>query len=150
MIAELAACNAAFQTVKTFIVNGKSLADCAQHIATIVSSREELEKKLHKKKTGFLASLSPQTSNDLEEFLALEKIKENEAALKEMMIYHGRGGMWNDWVAFQAKARKLRREEERKAKQKRQELMENILIGIVILTFVLILAFFAYLYIISR
>ncbi|WMM95752.1 hypothetical protein CRP403_gp38 [Roseobacter phage CRP-403] len=134
MLAELAACNAAFQTIKTFVGNGKSIADCAQQISTIVSNKEVIEKKLQKKRSGFMANLKSQTATDLEEFLALEKIKEHEAALKQLMIYQGRGGMWDDFVKFQAEARKRRRQEKIEADRKREELVESIAIGVLFFT----------------
>jgi len=42
-----------------------------------------------------------------------------EAELKEMMIYQGRGGMWQDWLAFQAKQKKARDEEKKTAERKK-------------------------------
>jgi hypothetical protein len=124
MLAELAACNAAFSTIKTFIKNGRSIADCAVQIGTIVANKEALQKKVEKKRSGFMAQLRDTTAQDLEEFLALEKIKEHEKTLKELMIYQGRGGMWADWVKFQADARKKRKAEQLQREKQIQELIE--------------------------
>lgn len=125
MLAELAACNAAFSTIKTFIQNGRSIADCAVQIGTIVANKEALQKKVEKKRSGFMAQLRDTTAQDLEEFLALEKIKEHEKTLKELMIYQGRGGMWADWVKFQADARKKRKAEQLQREKQIQELIET-------------------------
>jgi hypothetical protein len=125
MLAELAACNAAFSTIKTFIQNGRSIADCAVQIGTIVANKEALQKKVEKKRSGFMAHLRDTTAQDLEEFLALEKIKEHEKTLKELMIYQGRGGMWADWVKFQADARKKRKAEQLQREKQIQELIET-------------------------
>jgi hypothetical protein len=54
------------------------------------------------------------SGNDMEAFAALEQIKNNEAELKRMMVYHGRAGLWDDWLKFQKEA-KQRREAEEKA-----------------------------------
>ena len=138
MLAELAACNAAFKTIKTFIKNGRSIADCAVQIGTIVANKESLQKKVEKKRSGFMAQLRDTTAHDLEEFLALEKIKEHEEALKQLMIYQGRAGMWADWVKFQADARKKRKAEQLKREQQIQELIETtalisaVVVGVVI------------------
>ena len=64
--------------------------------------------------------------SDLEEFMALEKIAEQEKQLKEIMIYAGRPGLWADWQRFQAEARKSRRYAEKMAKKQREELLELI------------------------
>ena len=124
MLADLAACNAAFSPIKTFIKNGKSISDCAVQIGTIVANKEALQKKVEKKRSGFMAQLRDTTAQDLEEFLALEKIKEHEKTLKELMIYQGRGGMWADWVKFQADARKKRKAEQLQREKQIQELIE--------------------------
>ena len=68
--------------------------------------------------------------SDLEEFMALEKINEKEEELKKMIIYLGRPGLWQDWQAFQAEARKSRRYQEKMAEKRQQELMEYLGYGI--------------------
>ena len=140
MLAELAAANAAFSVIKQFVSNGKELSGCAKHISDFVFSKEELEKKAKKKKAKGVGG------SDLEEFMALEQIKEKEEELKKMMIYLGRPGLWQDWQAFQAEARKSRRYQEKMAEKRRQELIEYIGYGIgaiVILFFAGLLAWFA-------
>ncbi len=102
MLAELAAANAAFAVIKTAVQNGKDIAAAGSAIANFVGAKETLEKKANKKGGG----------NDLEEFLALEQIREQEEQLRQIMIYTGRPGLWNDWQKFQAKARVARREAE--------------------------------------
>ena len=130
MLAELAACNAAFGIVKKFVQNGRSIADCARQIGIIAESKDKLQKKVQKKRTGFLGTLRPQLATDLEEFMALESIKEAEADLKQLMIYTGRAGLWDSWLMFQKEARVNRREAEKEAERHREELMVKVSIGI--------------------
>jgi len=125
MLAELAAANAAFAVIKQCVSNGKEIADAASSIGKFVGAKEDLQKKVNKKGGG----------SDLEEFLALEKIREQEEQLKQIMIYTGRPGLWNDWVRFQAKARVARREAEQLAIEKRKEFIENTIIAGAILAF---------------
>lgn len=124
MLAELAAANAAFNVIKQFVSNGKELSGCAKHISDFVFSKEAIEKNLKKKKAKGVGG------TDLEEFMALEQIKEKEEELKKMMIYLGRPGLWQDWQAFQAEARKSRRYQEKMAEKRQQELMEYVGYGI--------------------
>jgi hypothetical protein len=42
--------------------------------------------------------------------MALEQIKKAEAELQDFMVYYGRAGLWDDFIVFQAKARKARLE----------------------------------------
>ena len=131
MLAELAAANAAFGVIKNFISNGKELSGCVKQISDFVFSKEQLEKKASKKKASG-------GGGDLEEFMALEQIREKENELKQMMIYLGRPGLWQDWQAFQAEARKSRRYQEKMAEKRRQELVEYAGYGI---AFIFILFF---------
>ena len=132
MLAELAAANAAFGIIKSFVSNGKELTGCAKQISDFVFSKEQIEKNLKKKKAKGIGG------NDLEEFMALEQIREKEEELKKMMIYLGRPGLWQDWQAFQAEARKSRRYAEKMAENRKQELIEYVGYGI---AFIFILFF---------
>ncbi len=124
MLAELAAANAAFGVIKSFISNGKELSGCAKQISDFVFSKEAIEKNLKKKKAKGIGG------GDLEEFMALEQIREKEEELKKMMIYLGRPGLWQDWQQFQAEARKSRRYQEKMAEKRREEIMEYIGYGL--------------------
>jgi hypothetical protein len=103
MIAELAAFNAAFSVVKGFIANGKDLHDCFGQIGQMVNAKEDLKLRQQKNKKSLFSS-------DAEEFMALEQIARAEQELRELMQYYGRAGLWDDFIVFQAKARKARLE----------------------------------------
>ena len=126
MLAELAAANAAFGVIKSFISNGKELTGCAKHISDFVFAKEAIQKKANKQK-------SKGGGADLEEFMALEQIREKEEELKKMMIYIGRPGLWQDWQEFQAEARKSRRYQEKMAAKRQAELMEYMGYGIALI-----------------
>jgi len=131
MLAELAAANAAFGVIKSFISNGKELSGCAKQISDFVFSKEAIEKNLKKKKAKGIGG------GDLEEVMALEQIREKEEELKKMMIYLGRPGLWQDWQQFQAEARKSRRYQEKMAQKRHEEIMEYVgySIGFIIIVF---------------
>lgn len=130
MLAELAAANAAFAVIKQAVSNGKEIAAAGNAIAQFVGAKEKLERKADKTGTG----------SDLEAFLALEKIKEQEKQLKELMIYTGRPGLWNDWQKFQAKARVARREAEVASAAKRKKIVEGTIIAAFIACCIAVLA----------
>ena len=118
MLAELAAANAAFGVIKSFISNGKELASCGKQISDFVFAKEEIERKAKKQRAKGVRT------NDLEEFMALEQLKQKEEELKQIMIYAGRPGLWQDWQRFQAEARKSRRYAEKMAQKRKEELLE--------------------------
>jgi hypothetical protein len=100
MIETIALASAAYTTIKTAIQQGKELYDCADDVFAFFSAKRELQNKVN--------DTPLDKRNTLKEFLELEKIKEQEQQLKELMIYSGRGGMWDDWLKFQADAKKQR------------------------------------------
>jgi hypothetical protein len=103
MIAELAAFNAAYGVLKEFIGNGRELHDCFGQIGQMVNAKEDLKLRQQKNKKSLFAS-------DAEEFMALEQIARAEQELQDFMVYFGRAGLWDDFIMFQAKARKARLE----------------------------------------
>ena len=121
MLAELAAANAAFAVIKNAINNGRELSSYASKIGEITNAKEDLQRKVNKKRAAH-------QSTDFEEFMALERIKEQEDELKQWMIYAGRPGLWGDWVKFQKDARVARREAEVAAEKKRKETIELIIV----------------------
>lgn len=104
MLAELAAANAAFAVIKETINNGGDLLSAGAKLSEYFGLKSEISKKASSK------------GNNSEEFWAMERLKKQEIQLKEMMIYQGRAGLWDDWLKFQAQKR---REQEQEAKQQR-------------------------------
>jgi len=130
LIAELAAFNAGFAVVKQFVANGRDLSDAMGAIGKMVAAKEDLKARGEKKKKSVLSVLGGKTENDFEEFMALEKIKQVEKELESMMKLYGRAGLWDDWVRFQAEARKQRRQAILEEKKRREEMWEYTAIGL--------------------
>lgn len=123
MLAELAIANAAFGVIKETIANGGDIMAAGKHVFDFFDTKTKITKK------------ATDNGSDSEAFFALETIKQNEKQLKEMLIYQGRAGLWDDWQAFQVQARK-RREAEARAialkKRKRIQAVKTVLIGIAV------------------
>jgi len=130
MLAELAAANAAFSVIKQAVQHSGDIAKAGSAIAKFVGAKEDLQKKATKKGGG----------SDLEEFMALEQIREQEEQLKQIMIYAGRPGLWHDWQRFQAKARIARREAEQERKRKLKHHFEVFLITVLFIVGLTVLA----------
>jgi hypothetical protein len=126
LIAELAAFNAGFAVVKQFVANGRDLGDAMGAIGQMVGAKEELQKRGEKKKRSVLSVLGGKTENDFEEFMALEKIKQIEKELESMMKLYGRAGLWDDWMRYQAEARKRRRQQALEERQRKEQMWEYI------------------------
>jgi len=136
MIAELAAFNAGFAVVKQFVANGRDLSDAMGAIGQMVGAKEDLKARGEKRKKSVLSVLSGKTENDFEEFMALEKIKQVEKELTSMMKLYGRPGLHDDWVRFQAEARKQRRQQALEDKKRKEQLWDYIAWGFAIITLI--------------
>jgi hypothetical protein len=133
MIVELMAANAAFSVIKQALANGKELHQLGSRVFDYFDNKAKIQENATKKGGG----------SDLEEFMALEQLKQQEDELRERMVYAGRPGMWNDWIKFQAAAARKRREakeEAAKEARRRKEQLENMVEYIAIGMAVIVLA----------
>jgi len=130
MLELIAAANSAYAIIRTAIANGKELSSCGKAIAQFTNAQDELRNKAHKEKNSFWAKVAGKEDSDLESFMALEKIKEQEQQLKEAMIYYGRPGLHGDYVRFCVEARKSREKAKKEQEQAWEKLQENILLGV--------------------
>jgi hypothetical protein len=95
MLVELAAANAAFAVIKEAVSNGGDIMAAGAKLFDYFDNKNTIQKKA-------------ESGNDMEAFAALEQIKTQEAELKRMMVYHGRAGLWTEWLEFQKQAKHKR------------------------------------------
>jgi hypothetical protein len=113
MLVELAAANAAFAVIKETVQNGGDIMAAGQKLFDFFDNKNAIQKKVN-------------SGNDMEAFAALEQIKNNESELKRMMVYHGRAGLWDDWLKFQKEAKQRREAEEKAEKLRKMKKAEKI------------------------
>ena len=118
MLAELAVANAAFAVIKEAVANSGDIMAAGESLFKYFDTKAEIQKKA--------SSKGGSDRGDLEEFMALEKLKKQEEELREMMIYQGRAGLWTDWLKFQLEAKKKREEAERQRILKKQRIIGRI------------------------
>ena len=117
MIAEMMAINAAFGVIKEVVGNGMDLYNCGAQLSSFFDNKASLQKKVN--------STPPDRRGNLEEFFALEKIKQQEEELRQLMQWTGRAGLWDDWLQFQADAARARRAAEAAEKLRIYERRQN-------------------------
>ena len=129
MLAELAIANAAFAVIKETVANGGDIMAAGKHLFSFFDNKAAIAKKANA------------SGSDSEAFFALETIKQNEKELQEIMIYCGRAGLWDDWLQFQAEAKRKReadaKEQARAIYKRRQEIwgwINGVLIAICVAT----------------
>jgi len=118
MLLELAAANAAFAVIKEAVQNSGDIMNAGQALFQYFDNKAEIQKKA--------AAKGGSDRGDLEEFMALEKLKKQEEELKTMMIYQGRGGLWQDWLKFQSDAKRKREEAEKQKRLRKQRIIGRI------------------------
>lgn len=130
MLLELAAANAAFNVIKQALANGKELHQLGGRVFDYFDNKAIIQEKATKKGGG----------SDLQEFMALEQLRQQEEELRERMVYAGRPGMWNDWQQFQAQAARKRREAKEAAareairrKEQLEKMVEYIAVGMAVI-----------------
>jgi len=72
-------------------------------------------------------------AGDMEAFFELEKIRNKEAEIKQMFIYQGRAGLWDDYQKFMQNRKQLKENERKRiaeAKKRRQKQIKDWSIGI--------------------
>ena len=116
MLAEIAAANAAFAVIKGALANGKELHQLGSRVFDYFDNKAKIQEAATKKGGG----------SDLEEFMALEQLKQQEEELRERMVYAGRPGMWGDWQKFQAAAARKRREQTEAAAREKKRRAERL------------------------
>ena len=127
MLEMLMVANSAFAVIKQTLENGKDIASAGSAISRFVGAEEQLQRDLHKKRNSIWTNVLGKTDNDLEEFMALEQIRVKHEKLREYMQLYGRAGLWTDYQAYCAEARKARKEAEAKKIKQRQEFKDLVL-----------------------
>ena len=101
-IAAIKIANEAIGAIKEFAGHVSSVGEMGPQLTKLADAKGEIEKKA---KDG-----------DMDAFFALEDIRKKEAEIKQMFIYNGRAGLWDDYCKFISN-RKQMRENERKREQ---------------------------------
>tara|TARA_R110000772_G_scaffold185964_1_gene297177 strand:- start:13980 stop:14450 length:471 start_codon:yes stop_codon:yes gene_type:complete len=99
-VALISTANAAISTVKEALANGRDIMDCGRELSSYFDCKAEIQKNASRSGSGA----------DLENFMALEKLKVAEEELKTMLIYQGRAGLYQDFLRYQADQKRGREE----------------------------------------
>ena len=136
-IAAIKIANEAIGAIKEFAGHVESVGQMGKDLTKLADAKDELEKNA---KDG-----------DMEAFWALEDIKKHEAEVKNMFIYAGRPGLWDDYCKFIANRKQLRENQRKREIAKRaarKKAIKDWAIGISVtvgaLTAVGIAAYFLY------
>ena len=104
-IAAIKIANEAISAIKEFAGHVNSVGEMGKDLTKLADAKAELQKSA--------------ADGDMEAFWALEDIKRHEAEVKQMFIYNGRAGLWDDYCNFIANRKQLRENERKRAEAKK-------------------------------
>jgi len=117
-IAAIKIANEAIGAIKEFAGHVESVGQMGKDLTKLADAKDELEKSA---KDG-----------DMEAFWALEDIKKHEAEVKNMFIYQGRPGLWDDYCKFIANRKQIRENQRKREEAKRLARKKAIKSGLVV------------------
>jgi hypothetical protein len=120
-IAAIKIANEAIGAIKEFAGHIQSVGEMGPHLNKLADAKEDIEKKA---KDG-----------DMEAFFELEKIRNKEAEIKQMFIYQGRAGLWDDYQKFMQNRKQLKENERKRIaaqKARRAKRIKDWSIGIAV------------------
>ena len=113
-IAAIKIANEAIGAVKELCGHITSVGEMGPHLVKLSDAKEQLEENA---KQG-----------DMQAFFELEKIRNHEAEIKQIFIYQGRAGLWDDYQKFMTNRKELKRkaiEREQAKKLARKKAIQN-------------------------
>jgi len=120
-IAAIKIANEAIGAIKEFAGHIQSVGEMGPQLTKLADAKEQIEKDA---KAG-----------DMEAFFELEKIRNKEAEIKQMFIYQGRAGLWDDYQKFMQNRKQLKENEQKRIadkKARRARQIKNWSIGIAV------------------
>jgi hypothetical protein len=117
-IAAIKIANEAIGAIKEFAGHVESVGQMGKDLTKLADAKDELQKSA--------------ADGDMEAFWALEDIKKHEAEVKQMFIYNGRAGLWDDYCTFIENRKTLRENEKKRIAAKKaaqKKLIKDIAIG---------------------
>lgn len=97
--------NDCIATLREAATNINSISDIAGPLGKLVDAEDTIQKKAEQ--------------GDMDAFFALEELRRERTSIRELMQWHGRGGLWDDFVRFEKTRRELRENERKRAKAKK-------------------------------
>ena len=104
-IAAIKIANEAIGAIKEFAGHCQSVGEMGKDLTKLADAKEELEKSA--------------ADGDMEAFWTLQDIAKREREIKDMFIYQGRPGLWDDYCTFIANRKEMRRKAKEREEAKR-------------------------------
>lgn len=129
----------AFAAIKAAVSAGQELVNVTKQIGEFFDGVDDLRNKHNKKKNS---AFSGEDENAMETFVALQKAKDAEEELRELIIHLRGYSAWQELIAIRARVRREKKErEEEQARLKAERFEAFVIWGSVGLIFVMVFGF---------
>ena len=115
----------AFAAIKAAVSAGQELVNVTKQIGGFFDGVDDLRNKHNKKKSS---AFSGEDENAMETFVALQKAKDAEEELRELIIHLRGYSAWQDLIAIRARVRREKKEREEEQARLKAERFESLVI----------------------
>ena len=115
----------AFAAIKAAVSAGQELVNVTKQIGEFFDGVDDLRNKHNKKKNS---AFSSEDENAMETFVALQKAKDAEEELRELIIHLRGYSAWQELIAIRARVRREKKEREEEQARLKAERFESLVI----------------------
>lgn len=115
----------AFAAIKAAVSAGQELVNVTKQIGEFFDGVDDLRNKHNKKKNS---AFSGEDENAMETFVALQKAKDAEDELRQLVIHLRGYSAWQELIAIRARVRREKKEREEEQAKLKSERFETIVI----------------------
>ena len=115
----------AFAAIKAAVSAGQELVNVTKQIGEFFDGVDDLRNKHNKKKNS---AFSGEDENAMETFVALQKAKDAEDELRQLVIHLRGYSAWQELIAIRARVRREKKEREEEQARLKAERFESLVI----------------------
>ena len=131
-ISAIAAATTAYNAIKKGFKVGKEIEGMSKDLGRWMGAIQEVKEGHNKAKGRSCGSVEEEA---LESFAALKKAQQMENELRNFVNMHYGPNAWNEVIRIQVNIRKKKKEAIEEAKRKQAQMVENIILGVLVVFF---------------
>ena len=131
-ISAIAAATTAYNAIKKGFKVGKEIEGMSKDLGRWMGAIQEVKEGHNKAKGRSFGSVEEEA---LESFAALKKAQQMENELRQFVNFNYGHNAWNEVIRIQVDIRKKKKEAIEEAKRKQAQMVENIILGVLVIFF---------------
>jgi len=131
-ISAIAAATTAYNAIKRGFKVGKEIEGMSKDLGRWMGAIQEVKEGHNKSKGRSFGSVEEEA---LESFAALKKAQQMESELRQFVNFNYGHNAWNEVIRIQVNIRKKKKEAIAEAKRKQAQMIENTILGVLVIFF---------------